>query len=523
MGRGKNIPKTNIIRRHVVLQPLAGFQQKFTTFHHNTHNCLKAVNERVFYVWDKVKGCLRDPIRPSSSDVFDEVCAYFKEAICEELRSTAGYRMKLDEVPAHHTGRKRRIYEEAVRAIKLTGFRLKDSFIKAFIKHEKMEVYAKEFWKVVCRLISPRTAKYNAMLMRYLIPLEKKLYKAIDKVVNKFIGCSMTERTVAKGMNARETAKHIEQKFRRIPDCVVIGIDAERFDEHTSQEALIFEHDIYVEAFIDRKEKSTLRWLLDMQLVNVCRIFTWAHKIAYKILGTRASGDANTGSGNTLISCASVVSFAIKVGLKNWGFMNNGDDIILFVSRSQLHLVSNEAISEFWAQLGYSMAIEEPVHIMEDIEFCQCKPVYGPDGYIMIRKRSTMAKDAVFIKYTNQETSLKALVGAVGMCGLATASGIPVAQSFYNALIRLGAQVGQSKIRREMSRLRTEHWGLGTQSKGLRSKVKEPSDRSRLSYMLQTGIPPVVQREMEAYYDNISWDGFSIVDTDIVSRVHWAP
>jgi len=108
-----------------------------------------------------------------------------------------------------------------------------------FVKYEKTDRTTKE--DPVPRVISPRDPKYNIQLGRYLKPIEERIFKALGKMFG--------HPTVMKGMDTDRTASVLHEKWDHFNNPVAIGLDASRFDQHVSLEALKFEHSVYAACF----------------------------------------------------------------------------------------------------------------------------------------------------------------------------------------------------------------------------------------------------------------------------------
>lgn len=512
-----------LTKHQVCLSPLAGHNQEFVIFHNSTHNLVKAVNERVFHMWDANTNTLIAPTRPRGQQFLNRRMRKVRNRLVHQLRRTAIFRWSREEVVDHYSGRAKIRALKALESLEKIPLREKDAEINGFGKLEKYEALVKDFEKLVMRIISPRDPRFNLELGRYILAIEHKIFEAIDQIANWSIGCPEDEKSIMKGLNAVERAEHIRKKWARIPNCVAIGMDASRFDAHVSSEFLHWEHSIYPEAFCNSQERKYLRRLLRMQHLNKCKLKSDTHEISYEIHGTRMSGDMNTSLGNTMIMSCMIIAFVEEIGLTNWGFVNDGDDSVLFVMQSELHLITPNIVEAWFDDMGFTMELEDPVYHLEEIEFCQCNPVRGADGYTMVRKWSSLAKDATIIKYTNDMPKMLAVIGATGLCGLAISRGVPVVQEFYKAMIRLGESAPQHLLEQELKKLRDEGWGIGRLSRTMEAKQKEPSEESRSSFAIANGILPHVQRSMEQYYRSVDWSAFKVVDSSIFQRVIWGP
>jgi hypothetical protein len=218
---------------------------------------------------------------------------------------------------------------------------------------------------------------------------------------------------------------------------VAIGLDASRFDQHVSPDALRWEHSIYLEMF-SGDDRVEIAKLLKWQLKNSGVAYTPEGVIKYWVDGARMSGDINTALGNCLLMCAMVWAYCKSVGVSKFELVNNGDDCTLIVE--SYDLVAVEANLDTWfTEMGFTMKMEDPVYEIEQIEFCQMHPVWVPTGYTMVRNvQVAMAKDAVSLVHWNTQVEYQSWLSAVGMGGAALCAGIPVMQEYYSAYVRSG-------------------------------------------------------------------------------------
>jgi hypothetical protein len=93
------------------------------------------------------------------------------------------------------------------------------------------------------------------------------------------------------------------------------------------------------------------------------------------------------------------------------------------------------AVPEWYGKLGFTMKIEDPVFVLEHVEFCQMHPVYDGIEWRMVRNLNALTKDLVCT--TNQQQVDK-WVGAIGDGGLSLTAGLPIYQPFYEWLQKFG-------------------------------------------------------------------------------------
>lgn len=436
-------------------------------------NVLRGILERVLLV-PTSGGFSRTP-RPLFG-AYSTRLAKFKARLLSVLHSTAKMSV-VDFVNSYH-GRKRTIYERAADSLSRDCIRTRDADIKIFGKAEKHNVSRKP--DPIMRMISPRDPRYNIEVGVYIKPLEHQIYRAIADCFK--------ETTVTKGLNAEQTALLLRSKWSRYNRPRAVGLDANRFDQHVSVDALTWEHSVYLAAYRnDRKLQQLLSW----QLVNKCTARCPDGTIKYTVRGTRMSGDMNTALGNCLIMCALLYSYADSLGLlKKLSFVNNGDDCVAIGEAHDIDRFTQTLVPWF-LDMGFSMAVEPTVSIFEKIEFCQCQPVFDGHSWIMVRQPSVaMAKDSYSIKPLDSRSIYQKWVGAVGECGASLSGGIPINQEFYQCFIR----ASHGRILRNDLLLDT---GFHQMARGLHRRVGDITPAARASFALAFDIIPDLQLEIE--------------------------
>lgn len=387
-----------------------------------------------------------------------------------------------EEFVASCDGRKRAIYEQALVRLETLGPQKWHVTLKTFVKFEKLNLTKKP--NPAPRVIQPRSPEYNIQIGVYLRPLEGVLYKCIKKV---FGGI-----TVFKGMNAVKQGWVAQNKWGRFVDPVAVGIDASRFDQHVHRHALEYEHMLYNMHYNSREFAALLRHQIKQKGTATCQ----GGSLKYRIIGRRASGDMNTGCGNCLLMCAMVYSYMTEVGLVRpdgtclFEFMNNGDDGVIILERSNLHLL--DGMPRWFEQMGFPTEVEAPVYQLEHVEFCQTHPVYDGNEWVMMRDpRICLTKDLCTTKPLRSVGDWNTLRNSVSQCGLALAGNMPVFGEFYRFL---GRGAG-SKIDRDLTQS-----GFTMLAHGLQQHLKPVTDSCRLSFADAFGMFPAEQLAWEAHY-----------------------
>lgn len=389
----------------------------------------------------------------------------------------------IEDFPYLYTGRKQTLYMNAVASLSTRPLEKRDSHISGFVKREKLWFKPGKF--LLPRWISPRSPRYNASVGRYLKPNEKLILCGVDRMYG--------ERTVAKGLTAQQTGRLIAKKFQSFDDPVAVGIDAAKFDEHVSREIMEhFEHRVYNGVFRSAELAELLTW----QLTNTGVGYCVDGKLKYKRIGGRASGDMNTGLGNCLIMCGLLFKWMSITGV-NFKLINNGDDCVAFMERKDLGRFT-KGFDRFFLDMGFRMVVEEPVDEIEQVVFCQCQPVWTPDGYLAVRQIATaLAKDSMSLIDIAGERMQRSWCTAVGECGMSLTGGIPVMQEVYAAYTASGGPI------RKMESHPLYESGMVMMSKGMNRSYAIPDSKTRYSFWRAFGIAPNEQVVMEEYYRSI--------------------
>lgn len=443
----------------------------------------RGVLERVFNV--KRAGVFTAPFRPRSRQHFFSSLQGFTTRIRKHLPSTVPITQRA--FVDTYRGRKRVLYEQALASLAGKPLEAKDADVKVFVKYEKFNFSNKP--DAVPRVISPRSPRFNVEFGRFIRPIEERIFEAIGELYD--------SKTVMKGMNALDSGRLIYSKWARFKNPVAVGLDAERFDQHVSKEALEYEHMIYSMCFWRAKDRVRLARLASQQLNNRCSGNTPNGWLKYTTQGGRMSGDMNTSLGNCLLMCAMIYSYSVSRGV-TIELANNGDDCVVFMETSDLQRFMSD-LPRWFKRMGFSMVVEKPVYEVEQVAFCQTQPVWvGPsyDDYLMVRDpRVALAKDVISLKPLTTKSEVAGWLDAVGCGGLALAGGIPVWQEFYQMYVR-SASVSRKKARVDTG------WGWGVRMLGKEMKrvYGDVNELTRVSFYLAFDISADDQKAIERVY-----------------------
>jgi len=342
--------------------------------------------------------------------------------------------------------------------------------LQAFLKGEKLGVG--KFTKP--RMIFPRSPRYNLTLASWLKPFEHWLWGYLT--CRRLFGGSNT-RVVAKGLSPRQRASLIVRKFRQFEDCVCFEVDGKAFEAHISRSQLLEEHSVYLAAYRGSKGlQSLLGHQLTLEGVT-------ASGLRFSRDGGRASGDFNTGMGNTLIMLACVGSALQGRGIP-WDVLADGDNALVFVPARYYHQVRSDFGQRVLQESGHEMVLERPAHYLEAVRFGQSAPVdLGPSlGWTMVRDpRKVLSGAFATYKYHHEPKGMLRWVAGVARCEASLAVGVPVLQEWFLKVLKATESVKplSPEAYRDYFVIGAKLWGF---------KPRTPTLTARLSFERAFGV-----------------------------------
>lgn len=469
--------KTRIVRT------LTGYGSGVQFGVHNSSmvNLVRGIAERVLYIRSDA-GELT-PARKPLPCVFNRLSGV-KTTLLKQLSPTTV--VERCDYSSMYNGRKQLIYERAYESLLSRGISRKDAYVSTFVKAEKINFSAKG--DPAPRVIQPRSPRYNLETGRYLKLFEKELVRGFRR--------GWGYDVILKGRNADGVASSLRENWDWFQHPVAVGLDASRFDQHVSVDALLFEHSVYNSTFRSKELSKLLRW----QLSNTGFGRVGEQCAKYKVDGCRMSGDINTGSGNCLIMSSIVLGYFEHAGVVA-RLSNNGDDCVIILEQADLHLL--DGIEQWFTDFGFKLKREPIVDVFEKIEFCQTQPVMVGTAWRMVRNPWTaMSKDCVSLLSWDSFESFNVWRDAIASCGSELTSGVPVWQSFYKS-IGHGARTGGLEY--------VYDTGMGMMSRGVVAAQITPA--SRYSFWLAFGIDPDMQLQLEN-----NWPVIDYVPPPMVSK-----
>lgn len=495
------VPKCRTIVRFDAINTVS----RATVHNNDLPNVLRGLRERVFAV--EGPNGLQPPPRPRRGVFQQRMRPYSSELVslvgrCQPISMSA--------FVDHYSGAKKVRYQKAQLTVEAEGLPRGCGKLGAFVKSDFLNLDKKP--DPAPRIIQPRAATYNVALGPFIYPLEARIYKALGRM---FGGP-----TVMKGYNAAEIGELFEQGWSEFSQPVAVSMDASRFDQHVSVDALLEEHHVYrsIYANCTQAEKKLLAKLLNMQIFNKGAAYLPEAVVKYEVEGNRMSGDMNTALGNCLLMCLMVYAYAKECGVRVRLF-DNGDDAVVIMEQRDLPAFMARVV-EWFLEMGFTMNLEAPVTRMESIEFCQTRPVCVDGSYIMVRNPMVaLSKDYLWKLPDREGNRVHAdrWMSAVGACGLSLCSGVPIMQASYEYMVthipaKRGTTLGFGDGNSGLERL----------SEGLCRGPRAIAASTRVSFWLAFGITPDAQEAFESEFRHMKRQSGTrlVIEGDSLNQRH---
>lgn len=451
----------------------------------------------------EVDGHLQPTPKPTPG-AFNQL-SRFHQSLQPYLTKTT--RMTPQQFLGFYTGRKLERYTEAVESLAVLPVREKDAWLSTFVKAEKLNITAKP--DPAPRVIQPRDPRYNVEVGRFLRHSEEYLFKAIDKLYG--------GRTIYKGISSDVAGEEFHDMWNSFSDPIGIGMDASRFDQHVSKEALEFEHRMWLGMFPAHERKvlkRLLRWQIDNRGLARCP----DGEVRYRVTGCRMSGDMNTSSGNCYIMCATVHNWCTRSGIGHFRLANNGDDCMVVIERKDEGRFRT-GLTEYYTSLGFTMKVEPTVDVLERLEFCQTRPILVNGGYRMIRNlHQSLSKDLHSLSDLRSDECRDLWLDAVGKGGRVMNDGVPVLKSFFKQFPTTSAVMTKnSDLKQQL--LDAFAYKFNREAK---FEDQVPTPESRFSFWLGFGINPDEQLALEAQFSPVKVERIEQDIEEITTLLQWS-
>ncbi len=461
-------------------------------------NLLRALNERVFNVEKTVNGntILEPTPKPPPEKMAWKRMSKLGKQLARDVRVRVPHvqRLTCDEFVEQCPAHKRSLYAQASAQLRQRGWGPTDARVSSFVKFEKLKFAESGPKSDPCpRVIQPRSPVFNVALGRYTRRIEEELYRALNTAWEVDDG----EKVVMKGLSVEEVAAQLRRKWDSFLQPCAIGLDASRFDQHVSREALAWEHQVYLDIF-DRD--AELGALLKHQLRNIGIAFVDGVRVDYETDGCRMSGDMNTSLGNCLIMSALVLLYCKERGVEA-KLANNGDDCLVFMDRRAAAKFRGD-LEGWFLDFGFNIQVEPLALVFERCEFCQSRPVWSGHEWVMVRNpQVALAKDVMGLACGTSEEYLK-WIHAVGTGGMSLFGDMPCFGALYSRMRKCGKP---SRVARSLLLSDSGFMRMSTKPR-THARDNAVSDECRISFYRAFGICPDVQIEFERLCTILNFD-----------------
>jgi len=450
------------------------------------HNEIAALLKRVLA---PMPSWCNEPMGSSSLSVF--------AGLKRIARAYSGERWSHLVTAQSYSGLLRRRYLEAERSLRFDGpVTSADARLDCFLKAEKLNVSAK-FPKP--RLIFPRSPRYNLDLASRLKPFEHWLWgyltaQRFSKAVRGFSGVyTGTGRIVAKGLNPRQRANLILRKFKSLESCVCFEVDGKAFEAHVGRYQLEQESEVYASAF---PGDGGLQRLLREQRTLAGKLPCGAR---FSREGGRASGDFNTGMGNTLIMLVVVVA-VLRSYKVPFDLLADGDNAIVFLRQCDSSRVMGGFAKRALMTSGHELVLERGVVVPEEIVFGQSRPVFLGErrGWVMVRDfRKVVSGACSSHRWLSEPRFATEFLAGVGRCELSLARGLPVLQAWSLGLINSTGGFRDVRAHPHVDYFQVGAWLAEERD------LLEVSAECRESFSRAFGVTPSEQILLESSYQKL--------------------
>lgn len=364
-----------------------------------------------------------------------------------------------------YSGAKRKEYEAGLISLDKNGITKKDTFISMFLKDDKYACNPYDLRLKAPRCIQYRSKAYCIMFGKYTHAMEGPIYARKDQ---------WDTYIIAKSRNTHQRAQDLHAKFSLGWKYVYL-LDHSNFDAHVNVALIKSIHRIYESIFPNDK---TLDFLLSQHYRNVGYSKRGAK---YVVEGTRMSGEMDTGLANSLLNhCLLKAIFGDQAS-----YYLDGDDSVVF---------SNELI-DCVPQKFFELGMETKCQLlvspeMEDLDFCQSKPVFDGHSWRMVREPVRAMTRLGWITKRRDKAFMGRLVYSIGKCELSLGNGIPIFQAVAEKLI----SAGTPKFTKETDRYlaaKLEYYGPE------RAQRYDIRPETRDSFFKAFGITPAEQIAVE--------------------------
>lgn len=306
--------------------------------------------------------------------------------------------------------------------------------VKAFVKYEKVPIGKFEAGKAP-RCIQYRDFTYLYALKRVMLPITKVIK---DCIVKNVFGQPVNT-IFTKNYSGSKIASLLKWAWDQFTCPVGVCIDHSTFDGRYARPLIGVE----ITSWNDYITRTLKKLGLYERLLNehfVTKGFT-SHGIRFIAVGKRCSGEYTTSEGNgssnkSMIESVFEYLYARAFALGYEGtvlifIFVNGDDSVIMIE-SSFWLFIQEHFPEwldFFKSLNMKTEMDRAVYVFEQISYCQASPVLVKGLYQMVKTPLRALSRACYSDKPLTPKSVLRYYRGLGLCELATSSGVPILQA----------------------------------------------------------------------------------------------
>lgn len=294
-------------------------------------------------------------------------------------------------------------------------------------------------------------------------------------------GVHTTNRCFAKGRNLTQRAMDMRAIWESFRDPVALSLDHSKFDAHYNLGLMKVINQFNASCFSKYHRREFVK-LARAQMYNKG---TTRNGTKFFTVGTRMSGDQNTGSDNSEANFMMTTDWLNQLGITGQLYVD-GDDEVVVIERSDLGKVDVTRFSEY----GMNTKLEGVTDVFEHIDFCQCRPVFDGVSWRLVRNPLRVLTRLPWLVKAMPPSRDAQWLKSIGMCELALGVGLPVMQAIACKLIAL------SPKKYVVTPLHSQ--AKGEFMKPWRAEPCSVRPEARASYERAWGITPEEQLQYEA-------------------------
>lgn len=364
-----------------------------------------------------------------------------------------------------YIGQWKQKYKSARASLLSNGLQPWHSILTLFVKDDKEHGQPEK----AGRAIQYRSPEFCLSQAVYTKAVEEWFYDLVEKDGSIIVGKK----------DGYAVAKALETKFQNYKRPVALEADASKFDTCVDIKWLKKILQILFRIF-PKKHRKQLYKLWSQTFINRGRS---RKGLKYKTWGTRASGDMDTGLGNSIIMYLMLRQW-LKLANVNGSILVNGDDSVVVIEHEDLNKMRDMTCFNRW---GFNMKLGV-AHGLHEVEFCQSKVIRSDYGLVMARNPVRVMRRTGWT--TTYRRDQKRFLLGLGLCENAASFGVPIAGPLAKLMIQAGGgtPIFSGSYEYETFRKLDSPW------KHLPMSI---SGETRVSYWQAWGITPEEQIKIE--------------------------